>query len=128
MKKRSRLRKNLDFQRVRREGRSWAHPLLVLCALRNDLGYSRFGFSASKRVGGAVVRNRVRRLMREATRLRQAMIADGWDVVIIARQPMREANFYQVDRAVEQLLRRAGLLKVAEEIRGDGLPVALSEG
>jgi ribonuclease P protein component len=56
--------------------------------------------------------------MREATRLRQAMIADSWDVVIIARQPMREAKFHQVDRAVEQLLRRARLLKAAEEIMG----------
>ena len=128
MKKRFRLGKNSDFQRVRREGRSWAHPLLVLYALRNDLCYSRFGFSVSKRVGGAVVRNRAKRLMREATRLRQAMITDGWDVVIIARQPMREANFHQVDRAIGQLLRRARLLKAAEEITGDGLPVALSEG
>ena len=128
MKKRFRLRKNSDFQRVRREGRSWAHPLLVLCALRNDLGYSRFGFSASKRVGGAVVRNRAKRLTREATRLRQAMIADGWDVVIIARQPMREANFPQVDQAVEQLLRRARLLKAAESfseksLKADDSPV-----
>jgi ribonuclease P protein component len=128
MKKRFRLRKNSDFQRVRREGRSWTHPLLVLCVLRNNLGYSRFGFSASKRVGGAVVRNRARRLMREATRLRQATIADGWDMVIIARQPMREADFHQVDRAVEQLLRRARLLEAAEEIMGDGLPTAPSEG
>lgn len=128
MKKRSRLRKNSDFQRVYEKGRSWAHPLLVLYALRNDLGYSRFGFSVSKRVGGAVVRNRARRLMREATRLRQAMIADGWDVVIIARQPVREANFHRVDRAVEQLLRRARLLKAAEGITGDSLSVALSEG
>jgi RNase P protein component len=56
------------------------------------------------------------------------MIADGWDVVIIARQPMREANFHQVDRAVDQLLRRARLLKAAEGIRGDGLSVALLEG
>jgi len=101
---------------------------LVLYALRNDLDYSRFGFSVSKRVGGAVVRNRARRLMREATRLRQAMIADGWDVVIIARQPVREANFHRVDRAVEQLLRRARLLKAAEGITGDSLSVALSEG
>jgi len=89
---------------------------LVLCALRNDLSYSRFGFSVSRRVGGAVVRNRAKRLMREAIRLRQAMIADGWDVVIIARQPMREANFHQVDRAIEQLLRRARLLKAAENL------------
>jgi len=89
---------------------------LVLCALRNGLGYSRFGFSASKRVGGAVVRNRARRLMREAIRLRQAMIADGWDVVIVARRPMGEANFHQVDQAVEKLLRRAHLLKAAENL------------
>lgn len=128
MKKRFRLRKNSDFQRVRREGRSWAHPLLVLCALRNELGYSRFGFSVSKRVGGAVVRNRAKRLMREAIRLRQATITDGWDVVLIARQPMREAGFHQVDRSVEQLLRRARLLKAAEQMMGDGLPAALSEG
>lgn len=116
MEKRFRLRKNSDFQRVYRKGPSWAHPLLVLYALRNDLGYSRFGFSASKRVGGAVVRNRARRLMREAIRLRQAMIADGWDVVIVARQPMGEANFHRVDQAVEQLLRRARLLKAAENL------------
>lgn len=127
MKKRFRLRKNSDFQRVRREGRSWTHPLLILCVLRNDLGYTRFGFSVSRRVGGAVVRNRAKRLMREATRLRQAMIAGGWDVVVIARQPMREASFHQVDRAIEQLLRRARLLKAAEEITGDSLPAALPE-
>ena len=116
MEKRFRLRKNSDFQRVYRKGHSWVHPLLVLYALRNDLGYSRFGFSASKQVGGAVVRNRARRLMREAIRLRQAMIADGWDVVIVARRCMGEANFHQVDQAVEQLLRRARLLKAAENL------------
>jgi len=116
MEKRFRLRKNSDFQRVYRKGHSWAHPLLVLYALRNGLGYSRFGFSASKRVGGAVVRNRARRLMREAIRLRQAMIADGLDVVIVARRPMGEVDFHQVDQAVEQLLRRARLLKAAENL------------
>ena len=100
---------------MRREGRSWAHPLLVLCALPNDLEHSRFGFSVSHWVGKAVVRNRAKRLMREAMRLRQGDIEEGWDLVLIARNPIREADFKQVNQAVEQLLRRAGLLKVARE-------------
>jgi len=100
---------------VRQEGSSWAHPLLVLCALPNDLEHSRFGFSASHWVGNAVVRNRAKRLMREATRLRQGDIKEGWDLAFIARKPIREADFKQVDLAVRQLLRRAGLLKNASE-------------
>lgn len=107
---------------MRREGRSWAHPLLVLCALPNDLEYSRFGFSVSHWVGKAVVRNRAKRLMREATRLRQGNIKEGWDLVFIARSPIREANFKQVDQAIEQLLRQAGLLKAAEEEAGKEQP------
>ena len=111
MKRKFRLRKSTDFRKVLREGRSWAHPLIVLSALPNDLEYSRFGFSVSRKIGKAVVRNRVKRLMREATRLRLESIKEGWDMVFTARQPIREANFHQVDRAIEDLLRRAGLLK-----------------
>ena len=112
------MRSNKQFQLVRREGRSWAHPFLVLCALPNDLEHNRFGFSASHWVGNAVVRNRAKRLMREATRLRQGDIKEGWDLVFIARNPIREASFKQVDQAVRQLLRRAGLLKAASEEMG----------
>jgi ribonuclease P protein component len=49
--------------------------------------------------------------MREATRLHQGDIEEGWDLVFIARNPIREVSFKQVDQAVQQLLRRAGLLK-----------------
>lgn len=111
MKKKYRLTKNEQFQRVRGEGRSWVHPLLVLCALPNGLAHSRFGFAISQRIGKATVRNRVKRLIREATRLRQPAIAPGWDLVFIARGPIREANFRQVEAAVVQLLQRARLLR-----------------
>lgn len=103
---------------MRREGRSCAHPLLVLCALPNGLEHSRFGFSASHWVGNAVVRNRTKRLMREAARLRQGDIEEGWDLVFIARNPIREASFKQVDQAVRQLLRRFGLLETADKETG----------
>lgn len=118
MEKTYRLRKSEQFQKVRDEGRSWANRWLVLCALRNDLTHSRFGFTASRRIGSAVVRNRVRRRMREAVRLRREALAPGWDLVFIARSTLKEATFREVDRAVEQLLRRARLLLVSGEACG----------
>ncbi len=115
MEKAYRLRKSEQFRKVRDEGRSWSNRWLALCALRNDLSYSRFGFTASRRLGSAVARNRARRLMREAVRLRREVLAPGWDFVFIARSPLKEATFREVDRAVEELLRRARLLLVSEE-------------
>jgi ribonuclease P protein component len=111
MERKYRLRLSADFQRVRKKGRSWANHLMVLSALPNDLEYSRFGFAASKRIGKAVVRNRVRRRMREAVRLRRASVLEGWDVVFIARSPIVNTTYAQISRAIGDLLARAQLLK-----------------
>ena len=111
-----RLRSNADFQRLRREGRTRVHPLLVLSVQRNDLEHSRFGFSVGRRVGKAVTRNRAKRRMRESVRqrLQKHEIAAGWDVVLIARRPIQNASFHQVDEAIGLVLRRAGLLRETE--------------
>jgi ribonuclease P protein component len=111
MRREQRLRANADFQRVRHRGRSWSHRLLVLATLPNGLSHSRFGFSVGKRIGKAATRNQTKRRMREAVRLRaqRGEIAAGWDIVLIARRPAREASFHQVDEAIGLLLRRAGL-------------------
>ncbi len=111
MERKYRLRLNADFQRARQEGKSWANRLMVLCALPNELEHSRFGFAASKRIGKAVIRNRVRRRMREAVRLRRASIVEGWDLVFIARPPIVRATYAEVAQAVDDLLRRANLCK-----------------
>ena len=111
MHKRLRLRASSSFQAVRRDGRALLHPLLVLSWLPNGLPYSRFGFSVGRRIGKAVRRNLVKRWMRESMRLRvsKAEVAAGWDVVLVARYPAREASFSEVDQAIGLLLRRAGL-------------------
>lgn len=105
-----RLRKSRDFERVRSSGRSWTNRWLVLAVRANELDRIRVGITASRRVGGAVVRSRVRRLIREAVRPRLEQIHGGWDAVFIARVAMADASFLDVDQAVAELLQRAGLM------------------
>ncbi|MHB0867992.1 MAG: ribonuclease P protein component [Chloroflexota bacterium] len=110
MQRRHRLKKSAEFQRVRALRQSWAHPLLVLYAAPNGLELTRIGISTSKRIGKAVTRNRVKRLIREAARSYLPSLPPGRDLVFIARPAAAEADFEQVGRAVETLLRRARLL------------------
>ncbi len=77
-------------------------------ALPNGLSLSRYGFTVSRRVGKAVVRNRVKRLLREI--LRQTQLKPGWDIVFIARPSAARANYESLGKSVRGLLFRAGLL------------------
>ena len=117
MKRQYRLRENRRFQQVRRGGNCYSNRLLVLCALQNDLPYSRFGFSVSTRIGKAVLRNQIKRRLRESNRLRLEEIAPGWDVVFIARKPIRSADYHEMDAACARLLRRAQLLQTPAPAR-----------
>ena len=96
-----------DFARVRQEGASAAGRWTVLLTLANGLDYSRFGFAAGKAVGGAVQRNRAKRLLREAVRADLGRIQAGWDLVWIARAAMARARLAEVSADVGVLLRRA---------------------
>ena len=105
----ARLTRPADWHSARSHGRSWTNALLVLSKAGNDLERTRFGFSVSRRLGGAVVRNRVKRRISEAVRLQYGRLHPGWDVVIIARQPVVGANYAEVERAMSDLLERSGL-------------------
>lgn len=107
--KRHRLAKSTDIRRVYDEGRCWSNHLLVLCKRPNGLVHSRYAFSVSRRVGKAVVRNRVRRLLREALRSYLDLLAEGWDVLVIARRDAAKADFWIVERALTELLISSGL-------------------
>lgn len=87
----------------------------MICVLPNGLPISRFGFSVSKRVGGAVVRNLVRRRVSEVVRLQLPDIATGYDVVFVARTPVAQAAYSQIENSVDRLLRLASLAPVESE-------------
>jgi ribonuclease P protein component len=100
----------VDVQRAYDEGRSWAHPLLVLVIRPNDVGFSRVGVTASRNVGNAVERNRAKRLLREAARHLYPMFeSQGWDIMLIARPKLIKSQEMAVEEALASLLERAGL-------------------
>lgn len=116
MKRRFRLTRSIDFKRVRGNGKSYAHPLLVLVAAPSSEGDSlRVGVTASRGIGGAVIRNRAKRRIREALRAQVGCIRPGWDIVAIARAGTLSAEFDQIQGAIRSLLERARLLEVKHE-------------
>jgi len=106
-----RLTRSEDFKRVRRDGKSYAHPLVVLIAEVNEQPRIRVGVAAGKAVGTAVYRNRAKRLLREAMRMLLPEIASGVDLILIARPALVSGTLTDTRSALLTLLQRAKLLK-----------------
>ncbi|MCX6078844.1 MAG: ribonuclease P protein component [Chloroflexi bacterium] len=115
MKHRFRLTRSTDFKRVRNQGKSFAHPLVVLVKLPSVENRPRVGISTSRSVGNAVQRNRAKRLLRESIRPLIPRLSPGWDLVLIARSRLVTAAFQDVQMVVEGLLRRADLVTIDSE-------------
>ena len=110
MKRKYRLKRSADFKRVRRLGKSYAHPLIVLIALPNELDQPRFAVAAGRSVGKAVQRNRAKRLIRAALHPLITSITPGWDILLIARQPIINTTFQDIEQSLLNLLHRAHLI------------------
>ena len=104
-----RLRKRADFSEVMRKGRRARHPLLQFVALRTDSGITRVGFSVGKQVGGAVIRNRVKRRLRMIVRGMDWI--PGFDLVIVARSGAESASYGELERIVSQNARKLRLVE-----------------
>lgn len=128
MDRQHRLTDNRQFQSVRKTGKSWAHPLVILGAATNGLAITRYGVTTSKQINGAVARNRARRLLRESVRSLHSGVQAGWDVVLVARGPAAASSFRAVCSAVERLLRQARLLTVAPVASIPSVPTVSSAG
>jgi ribonuclease P protein component len=99
-----------DFAALQGAGTIRSHPLFSARFLRTDLEMTRFGLSTGRKLGGAVVRNRVRRRLREALRVMAPSFQSGWDVLIIARPGIVDADHEALTGALRRLLQRGGVL------------------
>ena len=111
-----RVRAARDFQRVR-HGRRVNGRYLSLGYVRRPQREAPFraGFTVGKRVGGAVVRNRVKRRLRESIRHALHALAPGWDVVLTAKPPAAEASYAALEGEMRELLTQAGLWNAESE-------------
>lgn len=105
------LKSNRDFQRLYRHGKSAVLPCVVLYARKNRLGVNRLGVTASTKLGHAVVRNRLRRRIREAYRLHEERFRAGYDLVAVARGRAVTAPYRQVENDLLRAAKRLSLLR-----------------
>lgn len=105
------LKHTADFQKVYREGKSYANRYLVLYVLENQTGRNRLGISVSKKVGNSVVRHRITRLIRESYRLQEDIFNSGLDMVVIARKGAKDKTCQEIESALLHLGKLHGILK-----------------
>ena len=110
MERRYRLTSSIEIQRIRRSGRSYADPLLVLVVQERGKANSRFAVTAGGSIGNAVKRNRAKRLIRAALKDFLGDIKPGFDGVIIARSPLINSSHGETRLALHSLLEKAGVI------------------
>ncbi len=109
MKRHFSLKQNSDFQRLYRKGKYAATSTLVLYWRPNRLGYSRLGITASTKLGHAVVRNKIRRRIREIYRHHEAELREGIDLVVVARAQAPQVDYWKLDRDFQKLSKKLGI-------------------
>lgn len=105
------VKENYEFRRIYRKGKSAVSPQLVIYCQRNRRGHSRLGVSVSTKLGCAVVRNRVRRRIREIYRLNKAKMLPGYDLIVVARVRAVETDYQKLDHTYLRLLEQLDLLR-----------------
>ena len=104
------LKQNHAFRRLYAKGKSAALPCLVLYSRKNRLGVNRLGFTTGVKLGKAVVRNRVRRRLREVYRTNEGRILPGFDLVVVARSRAVNARYGDLERQFLKAADKLGLL------------------
>ena len=112
------LKKNEDFRKVYRKGKSYGNRQLVLYVLENEAGKNRLGISVSRKVGNSVVRHHLTRLIRESYRLHEEEFKCGLDLVVIARTAAKDATYHEIESALLHVSRKQHILKEKSSVPG----------
>ncbi len=105
-----RVRKKEDFQLIYKTGKCFVGFAGILYVFPTDKGYTRIGVAAGKKIGNAVIRNRIKRMMREAYRRTKRCLLPGFDFLWIARTPLKDAKYDMYEKTLTKLCQKAGLL------------------
>lgn len=112
-----RLKKNKDFQVVFKKGRSFANRQFVVYVLKQEgQSFSRLGLSVSKKMGNAVMRNHIKRFIKEIFRDLSDKLEPGIDYIIISRRPVRTMTYQQMQNSLIHVLRKTGLMTEHKDI------------
>ncbi len=111
------LKKNYEFRRLYQRGQSAAGGCMVIYCRKNKLKYSRFGLTASVKIGNAVKRNRARRRLREIYRLNQDKLKPGYDIILVARVRTLNASWAELNAVFDRLCRQLNILNILLEPR-----------
>jgi ribonuclease P protein component len=109
LNRKNRLTNNSEFQQVYNQGRSFAGSYVVLYVKKNRMEHTRFGFTVSKKIGNAVERNRIKRIMREICRLNLERFAEGYDLIFVARRKIKGISYRLVEHEMGKLCIKAGV-------------------
>ena len=110
MKTTSSLKRNNEFRRLYNKGKNAASKYVAVYCRKNGRAANRLGVTVSTKLGGAVQRNRIRRRLKEIYRLNETNLSVGYDVVIVARQASRQAEFKELESSVRYLFNKLGIL------------------
>jgi ribonuclease P protein component len=110
------LRKNFQFRKVYKSGKSYSNQLLVLYIFKNREDFNNVGISVSKKVGNSVIRSRVKRLIKESYRKNMIHVRQGYNLVFIARVSSSGKGYKEIETSLLNLLKKSGLIINEENI------------
>ena len=111
MDKVNRLRSNMEFKKVYSGGKNYWNKYLIIYVRKNNLNYTRIGYSISKKVGNSVVRNKIRRRMKEIYRLKLNNIKEGYDIIIIPKRNAVNISYLELESAMLHIFKLGDIIE-----------------